>query len=117
MANNIAFQGNKLLLPNTTVTFKHDIVSMYIYDDKVIVLIDEPPESPNYRNIAAVSLDGKPIWAVQSVTEAFPEIKSQSHFVGMYRLENGNISAANFFGVVFEISEKNGKILGRQDGR
>ncbi len=113
----VAFQGKDLLLPNTTLTFEYNIVSMYIYADKVVVLIDEPPESPNYRNIVAVTLDGKPLWAVQSVTEAFPEIKSQSHFVGMHRLENGNISAANFFGVVFEISEKNGKILGRQDGR
>lgn len=117
MANNIAFQGNKLFLPKKIVTFENNIESMYIYRDKVVVLIDEPMESPNYRNIVAVSLEGKPVWFVQSITEAFPEITSQSHFVGMYRLENGNISAANFFGVVFEISEKDGKILGRQDGR
>ena len=73
---------------------------MYVYADKVVVLIDEPPESPNYRNIVAVTLEGNPLWAVQSVKDAYPEIKSQSHFVGMYRLENGNISAANFFGIV-----------------
>ena len=115
--SNIAFQGNKLFLQSKTVTFKHNIVSMYIYNDKVVVLIDEPPESPNYRNIAAVSLEGEPMWVVQSVTEAYPEIKTESHFVGMFRLENGNLSAANFFGVVFEISEKDGKIVGKQDGR
>ena len=115
--SNIAFQGNKLFLQNKTLTFKHNIVSMYIYNDKVVVLIDEPPESPNYRNIAAVSLEGEPMWVVQSVTEAYPEIKTESHFVGMFRLENGNLSAANFFGVVFEISEKDGKIVGKQDGR
>ena len=114
---NIAFKGNELFLPNITVVFKHNIVSMYIYADKVVVLTDEPPESTNYKNIVAVSLDGKPVWAVQSVNEAYPEIQDQSHFVGMYRLENGNLSAANFFGLVFEISEKDGKILGKQDGR
>ena len=114
---NIAFQGNELFLPNITVVFKHNIVSMYIYADKVVVLTDEPPESQNYRNIVAVSLDGKPVWSVQPVIEAYPEITSQSHFVGMYRLENGNLSAANFFGVVFEISEKDGKIIGKKDGR
>lgn len=114
---NIAFQDNKLLLPNKIITFNYNIANMFVYEDKVVVLIDEPLESSNYRNIAAISIDGKPLWIVQSVTDAYPEIKQQSHFIGMSRAENGNIFAANFFGIVYEISEKDGKILNKNDGR
>ena len=50
-------------------------------------------------------------WKVQPLSEFNPKITHFSPYVGMTVLENGNISATNFFGMNYEISYKDGKIL------
>lgn len=107
----ISFVDNKLILPTSKIAFKYNIYSVAKIKGGVAVLLDIPSNVEVYENIYALDLNGKKIWKVQSVKEINPNIKRFSPYVGMSLLENGNISATTFYGLNYEISAKDGKIL------
>jgi len=108
----IKFEENKLYLPVSKISFKQKIESIIQIKGGVVVLLDVPMnDNENTNNIYALDFNGKKLWKVQPLSEAFPKIKKFSPYVGMTLLENGNISATNFFGMNYEISVKNGYIL------
>lgn len=108
----LEIKENKLILPGAQVEFKYKIYDRILVSDCIIVMLDVSPESDEVNNIHAVSIkDGKILWTVQPVNEAFPDISQTSPYVGMKLLENGNISATNWVGMNYEISVKDGKIL------
>lgn len=107
----ISFVDNKLVLPTSKIAFKYNIYSVAKIKGGVAVLLDIPSDVEVYENIYALDLNGQKIWKVQSVKEINPNIKRLSPYVGMSLLANGNISATTFFGLNYEISAKDGKIL------
>lgn len=107
----ITFADNKLILPASKIAFKYRIYSIAKIKGGVAVLLDIPADEEVTENIYALDLNGQKIWKVQSVREFNPNIKHLSPYVGMSLLENGNISATTFFGLNYEISAKDGKIL------
>lgn len=114
MSNNISYIDNVLTLPNKTVKFPFDIDSMIVFNGVFVVLLDIPNEDNTIDNIYALNIDGKKLWKVQSVNKVYPNITKFSPYVGMSLLENGNISATNYFGMNYEISIENGKILSKR---
>lgn len=114
MSNNISYVDNVLTLPNKTVKFPFDIDSMIVFNGVFVVLLDIPNEDNTIDNIYALNIDGKKLWKVQSVNKAYPNITKFSPYVGMSLLENGNISATNYFGMNYEISIENGTILSKR---
>lgn len=111
MAENITFEENKLILPTKTVPFRHKIEQILETDLRVFVLLDIPNDVDNNENIYCFTKTGDLVWLVQPVSMFNPNIKQFSPYVGMHLLENGNISATNFFGINYEVSARNGKIL------
>lgn len=107
----INFVDNKLMLPASKIAFKYNIYSVVKIKGGVAVLLDIPSDVEVTENIYALDLNGKKIWKVQSVKEVNPNIKRLSPYVGMALLPNGNISATTFYGLNYEISAKDGKIL------
>lgn len=114
MSNNISYVDNVLTLPNKTVKFPFDIDSMIVFNGVFVVLLDIPNEDNTIDNIYAFNIDGKKLWKVQSVNKVYPNITKFSPYVGMSLLENGNISATNYFGMNYEISIENGTILSKR---
>lgn len=108
----IKFEGNKLFLPASKIAFKYNIERIIQVKLGVIVLLDVPiDDEDNSNNIYTLDINGNKLWKVQHLREAFPKIQKFSPYVGMTLLDNGNISATNYFGMNYEISIKNGQIL------
>lgn len=108
----LEIKENKLILPNAQIEFKYRIADNIIIPGCVVVMMGVPLNTDEVDNIQAISLnDGKLLWKVQSVKEYSPDVEETSPYVGMKLLKNGNISATNWFGMNYEISAKNGKIL------
>ena len=114
MVNNISYVDNVLTLPNKNVKFPYNIDSMIVYNGTFVVLLDIPNEDNTIDNIFALDIEGKKLWRVQSVAKAYPDITQFSPYIGMSLLESGNISATNYFGVNYEISIEDGKILSKR---
>ena len=112
----LKIQENKLYIGTKVLTYKYNISNILYISDKLIILFDIP-ENELLENIFAITTDGKVLWQVQHVMEAYPEIQKTSPFVGISLMENGNIAAANYYGLVFEISINSGKILSKQMGK
>ena len=110
----IEFEKNKLKLPFNKIAFKQNIESVLETKGHVIVLLDIPNDDDTIDNIFALDLNGKKIWRVQPISEYNPNISQFSPYVGMALLENGNITATNYFGMSYEISITDGKILSSQ---
>lgn len=115
--NDIRFEHNLLYLPDTMLTFDYEIAQAIVSGESVIVLLDIPPEEEIYRNIYSFKFDTTLLWQIQDVRDVYPQIKEQCTFVGISPMANGNILAVNFFGINFEVSVKDGKILAKHDGR
>ncbi len=107
----INFVDNKLILPTSKLAFKYNIYSVAKIKGGVVVLLDIPNDSDVTENLYAIDLNGQKLWKVQSVKEVNPKITKLSPYVGMSLLPNGNISATTFYGLNYEISAKDGKIL------
>ena len=113
---NLKIQENKLYIGTKVLTYKYNISNVLYADNKLIILFDIP-ENELLENIFAITTDGKVSWQVQSVAKAYPDIQKTTPFVGISLMENGNIAAANYYGLVFEISINDGKILSKQTGK
>ncbi len=113
----ISFEENKLNINDKSISFDLNIYSAITLDDKVIVMFDVPNDNPTMENIIAFNFEGQPIWTVQPFKEKFPEIKMTTPYVGMFKREDGNINATNFYGICVEISTKDGKILSKSTAR
>ena len=111
MTNSISYVDNVLTLPKKNVKFPFDIDSLIVFNGVFVVLLDIPNDDDTIDNIFALNIDGKKLWRVQSVSKAYPNVTQFSPYIGMTLLENGNISATNYFGVNYEISIKDGSIL------
>ena len=109
----VSFNENKLNIDDKSISFDFNIYNAITLEDKVVVMLDIPNESPVLENVIAFSFDGQPVWTVQPFKEKFPEIKMTTPYVGMSKNENGNINATNFYGICVEISSKDGKILSK----
>lgn len=107
----IEFEGNKLKLPFNKVSFKQNIDRVLESKGRVIVLLDIPNEDDTLDNVFALDMTGKKLWRIQPLKEFNPEISQFSPYVGINLLENGNISATNYFGMNYEVSITDGKIL------
>ena len=107
----LEIKENKLVLPKCEIEFKYKIYDTILIPDCIVILLDVPDNVKDDTNICAVNFNGKKLWSVQAVCEAYPKITGKSSYVGMKRLENGNISATNWVGMTYEISIKDGKIL------
>lgn len=110
----IKFEENRLCLPSGNVSFKHNIDDILETKGKIIILVDIPNDDETVDNIFAMDINGKKLWRVQSLTNYNPDITQFSPYVGISLMENGNISATNYFGMSYEISIEDGKILGGQ---
>jgi len=108
----IKFEENKLKLPFTKVSFKHNIDRILESKGRIVVLLDIPNDDDTINNIYALDINGKKLWRVQSLKEFNPNIAQFSPYVGISLLDNGNISATNYFGMNYEVSIEDGKILG-----
>ena len=111
MSEEITIEENKLVLPTKTIPFRYKIAHIIQTKLRIFVLLDVPDTAKSFENIYALSKSGDLVWVVQPLNLFNPKIKNFSPYVGMTLLENGNISATNFFGMNYEISVKNGKIL------
>ena len=107
----IKFEGNKLSLPFNKVAFKQNIDKILEIKGRVVVLLDIPNDDDTIDNLFALDMNGKKLWRVQSLKDFNPEITQFSPYVGISLLENGNVSATNYFGMSYEISINDGKIL------
>ena len=107
----IEFEENKLKLPFNKVSFKQNIDNVLESKGRIIVLLDIPNDDDTVDNIFALDINGKKLWRVQQLSDFNPNITKFSPYVGMSLLENGNISATNYFGMSYEISIVDGKIL------
>ena len=107
----IEFEKNKLKLPFNKIAFKQNIESVLETKGHVIVLLDIPNDDDTLDNLFALDMNGKKLWRVQSLKDFNPNIIQCSPYVGVSLLENGNISATNYFGMSYEISINDGKIL------
>jgi len=107
----IKYEGNKLSLPFNKISFKQNIDKILEVKGRVVVLLDIPNDDDTIDNIFALDMTGQKLWRVQSLSEFNPNISQFSPYVGMNLLENGNISATNYFGMNYEISISDGKIL------
>lgn len=107
----IKFEGNKLSLPFNKVSFNQNIDMILEVKGRIIVLLDVPNDDDTIDNVFALDINGKRLWRVQSLTSYNPNITQFSPYVGISELENGNISATNYFGMSYEISIEDGKIL------
>ncbi len=107
----ITFEGNKLTLPFSKISFKQNIDKILEAKGRIIVLLDIPNDDETIDNIFALDINGKKLWRVQSLKEYNSNITQFSPYVGISLLENGNITATNYFGMSYEISVADGKIL------
>lgn len=112
MANEVAIDGKKLILPKKSVNFKFNVAQVYSVKGFYVVLLDIPNEVQDKNdNIYALTEDGKPLWKVHVNPKINPDLKLSSPFVGMSFLSNGNISATSFYGINYEISVQDGSLL------
>lgn len=117
MSENVSFNDNYLYINSKAIKFEFPLLNAIVLADKVVVALDVPDDSDMLDNIIAFDFNGQPVWKVQAVNEKYPEIKNNSPFVGISKNDNGNVSASNYFGLNFEISAKDGKILSKNIGR
>ncbi len=110
---NLKIKENKLYIGTKVLTYKYNISNVLYTNNKLVILFDTL-ENELLENILAITTEGKILWQVQSVKKAYPEIQKNTSFVGISLMENGNIAAANYYGLVFEISINDGKILSKQ---
>ncbi len=113
----ISFEENKLNIDDKSISFDLNIYNAIVLDDKVVVMLDVPNENPMLDNIIAFDFTGQFLWTVQPFKERFPEIKMTTPYVGMFKRDDGNINATNFYGICVEISAKDGKILSKATSR
>ncbi len=113
----ISFEENKLNINDKSIRFDLNIYNAIVLDDKVVIMLDVPNDNPLMENIIAFSFEGQPVWTVQPFKERFPEIKMTTPYVGMFKRDDGNINATNFYGICVEISAKDGKILSKSTSR
>ena len=113
----ISFEKNKLNINDKSISFDLNIYDVITLEDKAVVMLDVPNDNPMMENIIAFNFEGQPVWKVQPFKEKFPEIKMTTPYVGMFKREDGNINATNFYGICVEISSKDGKILSKSTSR
>lgn len=108
----IKTEKNILTLNNKTITFKHDIRQIDANGDNVIVLLAIPNNDNTLDNIYCYGQNGIIKWQVQSIKEAFPEMKNVFPFEQMSIIDD-KISASDFYGRRFFINISDGQIIGK----
>lgn len=106
---NIQINNNILKLNNKEIKFDHNIRQFKTIGDDVVVLLAIPYNDNTLDNIYCYTANGIIKWQVQSIKEAFPEMKQLFPFEQM-SVVDGEISAADFYGRRFFIDPKTGKI-------
>lgn len=109
---NIKTEKNILTLNNKKITFKHNIRQVNAENDNIIVLLGIPNNDQTLDNIYCYGQNGIIKWQVQSIKEAFPEMKNVFPFEQMAVID-GKLSASDFYGRRFFINIDDGQIIGK----
>ncbi len=108
----IKTEKNILTLNNKKIKFDHNIRQIDAYDDNVIILLEIPNNDNTLDNIYCYGQNGIIKWQVQSIKEAFPEMKNAFPFEQMSIIDD-KISASDFYGRRFFINIADGQIVGK----
>lgn len=107
----IKIHNNALYVNDELVTFDHNIDSLIILSDRIIVLLDIPYDVSELDNIYAVDPKGKVLWRAEKVAKKFPKLRHDP-YVGISMLDD-KLIARQFYGQRYLIDPATGKIIER----
>ena len=82
----VEINQNNLYFNNSAVYFEHNIYSFVLFDDRIIVQLNEldaSAKSDEIDNVYAVDMEGNIIWRIQNKERVCPEYKFISPYVMM----------------------------------
>ncbi len=111
MQQNVQYRKNTLFINNRPLNFDYTIGNAFSVNNKILFMLEIPPQDETLRNIYCLSSDCQFLWQVQSPLEAYPEIGQEIPFTNLAIRENGTVTASDFLGRNFDIDENTGKLI------
>lgn len=106
---------NNLYFNNSAIYFEHNIYSFVLFDDRIIVQLNEldaSAKSDEIDNVYAVDMEGNIIWRIQNKERVCPEYKFISPYV-MINYIDGELIVNDFNGFRFVFSPDDGTFVKR----
>lgn len=110
MAIDVQFRKNTLFVNKKPINFDFEIGNAFTVDDRIVFMLQIPQNDDTLQNIYCLNVDGQFLWQVQSVLEAYPELREEIPFVHIALREDGTLTASDFFGRNFDIDSVTGQI-------
>lgn len=110
MAQKIKFEDKTVFFKTQPVVFNFPIGEVLERENIVIVRLNIPKDNPTRKNIFALDYNAKFLWQVQPMKEVEPSLE-ESRYLAMKDSPNGNITATDSNGYMFEINPQDGKIV------
>ena len=101
-------EGNKLLL-NEEVKFPFPITKCIVSQNRVLVLLNIPPDVIFNENVYCVGLNGNIIWQISKQDYLY----ENSPFINIVESDNGDILVINWDGSQYAVDIETGNILTR----
>ena len=111
----VEINQNNLYFNNSAVYFEHNIYSFVLFDDRIIVQLNEldaSAKSDEIDNVYAVDMEGNIIWRIQNKERVCPEYKFISPYV-MINYIDGELIVNDFNGFRFVFSPDDGTFVKR----
>ena len=111
----VEINQNNLYFNNSAVYFEHNIYSFVLFDDRIIVQLNEldaSEKSDEIDNVYDVDMEGNIIWRIQNKERVCPEYKFISPYV-MINYIDGELIVNDFNGFRFVFSPDDGTFVKR----
>ncbi|WP_430885869.1 hypothetical protein [Fusibacter sp. JL216-2] len=106
---NVTIDNNKIIVGENECRFDHPILD-YVHSDGVyIVVLNIPKGTKEIDNVYGVNENGKLIWKIQSVTDAFG-IAENTPYISIRIDESDSVVVNNFFGMRYEVDPSDGTL-------
>ncbi len=103
---------NKLITYNFQIEFKHKINKVELINDIYLVMLEIPKGSKEVDNLYGVK-NGKILWRIQSVGEAF-NIPQNTPYISLKILNSEKAQVTSFFGMRYTVEILSGRLLEKE---
>ena len=111
-----AIYGNVIKTPTRKVREFSLPVSNSLEINNTLIFTLQPNREANCdRNLFCIREDGKLAWQIEYIVETNTD--PINHYVGVVKLDNGNILAGNWNGMQIELNPCTGAVVSKKEGR
>lgn len=102
----VSYEGTDINIAGTNVSTDHPVQKIVVHRDRVIALLEPPPEIDTADNIIALDEDGEMLWRIESPS---PEGDMPATFSDIRDVE-GKLIAISWNGNSYDVDIETGEI-------